>query len=44
MDMQALTTEFERVRPQLKSYVLRMTAHASETEDIVQDTLSFFCL
>ena len=33
-----LTTEFERIRPQLRSYILRITAHAVDTDDIVQDT------
>lgn len=33
-----LTTEFERIRPQLRSYILRITAHAADTDDIVQDT------
>ncbi len=30
--------EFEAIKPQLKSYILRMTAHAQDTEDILQDT------
>jgi RNA polymerase sigma-70 factor, ECF subfamily len=33
-----LTTEFEKCRPQLRSYILRMTASVEDTEDIVQDT------
>ncbi len=33
-----LTTEFERIRPQLRSYILRMTASTADTDDIVQDT------
>ncbi len=33
-----LTEEFERIRPQLRAYILRMTASVSDTEDIVQDT------
>jgi RNA polymerase sigma-70 factor, ECF subfamily len=34
----ALTAEFERIRPQLKSFILRMTASVEDSEDIVQDT------
>ncbi len=34
----AFNTEFEKIRPQLKSYVLRMTAGVQDSEDIVQDT------
>ena len=30
--------EFEKIGPQLKSYILRMTASIQDTEDIVQDT------
>ncbi len=33
-----LNTEFEKCRPQLKSFVLRMTASIPDTEDLVQDT------
>lgn len=33
-----LNTEFERIRPQLRSYILRMTASVADTDDIVQDT------
>ena len=33
-----LTDEFEKVRPQLKSFVLRMTASVEDTEDLIQDT------
>lgn len=33
-----LTIEFERIRPQLRSYILRITAHTADTDDIVQDT------
>lgn len=33
-----LTEEFERIRPQLKAYILRMTASVADTDDIVQDT------
>lgn len=32
------TAFFEKIRPQLKSYMLRMTASVQDTEDIVQDT------
>ncbi|MCC6462167.1 MAG: RNA polymerase sigma factor [Saprospiraceae bacterium] len=32
------TTEFEHIRPQLRAYILRMTASVADTEDIVQDT------
>lgn len=32
------TQEFESIRPQLKSYILRVTASLEDTEDIVQDT------
>jgi RNA polymerase sigma-70 factor (ECF subfamily) len=33
-----LAKEFEQLRGQLKSYILRMTASVLDTEDIVQDT------
>lgn len=33
-----LTKEFEAALPQLKSYILRITASVQDTEDIVQDT------
>ncbi len=33
-----ITTEIVRVRPQLRSYIIRMTANAADTDDIVQDT------
>lgn len=33
-----LTREFEAARPQLKSYIIRITASAADTEDIIQDT------
>jgi RNA polymerase sigma-70 factor (ECF subfamily) len=33
-----LTAEFEKFRPQLKSFILRMTASVEDSEDIVQDT------
>lgn len=32
-----LTDEFEKVRPQLKSFILRMTASVEDTEDIIQE-------
>jgi RNA polymerase sigma-70 factor (ECF subfamily) len=38
MTIQQLTNEFELARPQLKSYILRITASIEDTEDIVQDT------
>ncbi len=38
MTIEQFTTEFELVRPQLKSYLLRITASVEDTEDIVQDT------
>ncbi|MFN7117167.1 MAG: RNA polymerase sigma factor, partial [Saprospiraceae bacterium] len=33
-----LTTEFQQIRGQLKSYLLRITASAADAEDLVQDT------
>lgn len=33
-----LTAEFERTRPALRSYILRMTASRQDAEDIVQET------
>jgi RNA polymerase sigma-70 factor, ECF subfamily len=33
-----LNKEFEQYRPQLKSFILRITASVEDTEDIVQDT------
>ena len=33
-----LIDEFERLRPQLKSFILRMTASVEDTEDLLQDT------
>lgn len=33
-----LNLEFESIRPQLKSYLLRMTASVPDAEDLVQDT------
>lgn len=38
MDRENLTLSFEACRPQLKSYILRMTASVEDAEDIVQDT------
>jgi len=38
MNIEQFTSEFELVRPQLCSYILRMTASIEDTEDIVQDT------
>lgn len=38
MDQESLYTEFENIKPQLKSYILRMTASQQDTEDILQDT------
>jgi RNA polymerase sigma-70 factor, ECF subfamily len=32
------TAEFEKIRPQLRSYLLRMTASRADTDDIVQET------
>ncbi|RKN80247.1 RNA polymerase sigma factor [Ulvibacterium marinum] len=32
------TNEFEQARPQLKAYILRITASVQDSEDIVQDT------
>jgi len=37
MTIELLTNEFELARPQLKSFILRMTASVEDTEDIVQD-------
>ncbi len=33
-----LTTVFEQIRPQLRAYILRITAHADQTNDILQET------
>jgi RNA polymerase sigma-70 factor, ECF subfamily len=33
-----LTDEFEKLSPQLKSFILRMTASVEDTEDLMQDT------
>lgn len=38
MNIERFTSEFESARPQLKSYILRITASIEDTEDIVQDT------
>lgn len=38
MNAETFTKEFEQSRPQLKSYILRITASKEDTEDIVQDT------
>jgi len=35
---QDITTEFEQIRPQLRSYILRITASAADTDDILQET------
>lgn len=38
MSTEILNKEFELIRGQLKSYILRISASVSDTEDIVQDT------
>lgn len=38
MNIEQFTVEFENARPQLKSYILRITASVEDAEDIVQDT------
>lgn len=38
MSIEELNKKFEEFRPQLKSYILRMTASQQDAEDIVQDT------
>ena len=38
LDLATLTTEFERCRPALRSYILRITANKQEAEDITQET------
>ena len=38
MTIEQFTAEFENARPQLKSYILRITASVEDSEDIVQDT------
>lgn len=35
---ETFNTEFEKIRPQLRSYILRMTASRADTDDIVQET------
>ena len=38
MTTEELSTEFEEIRGQLRSYILRITASMADTDDIVQDT------
>ena len=38
LDLATLTTEFERCRPALRSYILRITASRQDAEDIAQET------
>ena len=38
MRNEEFTSTFEEIRPQLKSYILRITASVEDTEDIIQDT------
>ncbi len=38
MTIEQFTEEFELSKPQLKSYILRITASVADTEDILQDT------
>jgi RNA polymerase sigma-70 factor, ECF subfamily len=38
MTIEQLTNEFELARPQLKSYIFRITTSIEDTEDIVQDS------
>ncbi len=38
MTIEQFNSEFELVQPQLKSYILRITASIEDAEDIVQDT------
>lgn len=38
MTTEQFTSEFETARPQIKSYILRITASIEDTEDIIQDT------
>jgi RNA polymerase sigma-70 factor (ECF subfamily) len=38
MTAEELATGFEEARPQLKSFIVRLTASAADAEDIVQDT------
>lgn len=43
MELKDLTEEFNQIIPQLKSYLLRMTASIQDAEDIVQDTYLKAC-
>jgi RNA polymerase sigma-70 factor, ECF subfamily len=36
--IEAITTEFQAIQPQLKSYLVRITASKADAEDICQDT------
>jgi RNA polymerase sigma-70 factor (ECF subfamily) len=38
LDLATLTAEFERCRPALRSYILRITASRQDAEDIAQET------
>ena len=38
MTLDQLTEAFEACRPQLRAYVLRMTASVEDTDDLVQET------
>lgn len=38
MNKNEFTTQFEKARGQLKSYLLRMTASVQDTEDLIQET------
>lgn len=38
MSPEVFNQEFEKIKPQLKSYILRMTASIQDTEDLLQDT------
>ncbi len=38
MEIQIINVKFEEIRRQLKSFIVRMTAHPADAEDIVQDT------
>lgn len=38
MNVEQLTEEFQKARPQLKSYIFRITASVEDTEDIIQET------
>lgn len=37
MDQETFASDFEAIRPALMSFILRMTIHVEETEDIIQD-------